>query len=145
MPKAISPMIATVLLIAFTVAVGGILSLWLTGYMTTTTGVVETATTNQTKCVGTYINVISVDSGAILITNPGSQSISSIRCYSANASSWGVGSLDPGQMNSTKWNSSGTGGTYDTGFGSSITCTGTCLVTGVTGGCKSGQSCWKAS
>jgi flagellin-like protein len=143
MPKAISPMIATVLLIAFTVAVGGILSLWLTGYMTTTTGVVETATTNQTKCVGTYINVISVDSGAILITNPGSQNISSIKCYSGNATytAWSLGNLLPGEMGSTGWN--GTGTTYNTSFGTSVTCTGTCLVTGVTGGCKSGQSCWK--
>ena len=143
MPKAISPMIATVLLIAFTVAVGGILSLWLTGYTTTTTSAVETATTNQTKCAGTYIDVISVASDAILITNRGSQSISSIRCYSANASSWGLGTIAPGEMNTTKWNSSGTAGTYATGFGTSITCTGNCLNIGVTGECKSGQTCWK--
>ena len=143
MSKAISPMIATVLLIAFTVAVGGILSLWLTGYMTTTTGIVETASTNQTKCVGTYIDVISVGSDAILITNRGSQSISSIRCYSANASSWSIGGLDAGQMNSTKWNSSGNGGVYEAGFGTSVTCTGNCLNIGVTGECKTGQSCWK--
>jgi len=143
MPKAISPMIATVLLIAFTVAVGGILSLWLTGYMTTTTGVVETATTNQTKCVGTYIDVISVGSGAILITNLGSQNISSIKCYSANASSWSLGSLGPGELNSTKWNASGNAGIYETAFGTSVTCTGNCLNTGVSGECKTGQSCWK--
>jgi hypothetical protein len=137
-------MIATVLLIAFTVAVGGILSLWLTGYMTTTTGVVETATTNQTKCVGTYINVISVSSSAILIMNPGSQNISSIRCYSANASSWFLGTIAPGEMNATTgWNSSGTGEVYIAAFGTSVTCTGNCLNTGVTGECKSGQSCWK--
>ncbi|MEM5879443.1 MAG: archaellin/type IV pilin N-terminal domain-containing protein [Candidatus Aenigmatarchaeota archaeon] len=35
--KAVSPMIATILLIAFTVAVGGIISIWLTGFTRTQT------------------------------------------------------------------------------------------------------------
>ncbi|MEM5854631.1 MAG: archaellin/type IV pilin N-terminal domain-containing protein, partial [Candidatus Aenigmatarchaeota archaeon] len=35
--KAISPMIATILLVAFTVAVGGIISVWLTGFTRTQT------------------------------------------------------------------------------------------------------------
>ncbi len=48
--KAVSPMIAVVLLIAFTVAVGGILSVWLTGLSATTTGVAGSATEKQTKC-----------------------------------------------------------------------------------------------
>lgn len=132
--KAISPIIATVLLIAFTVAVGGILSLWLTSF---------TTTTNQTKCAGTYIDVISVDNDAILITNRGSQDISSIICLSGNGSSWGVGALSPEEMNTTKWNATGTGGSYASGFGTNIICTGSCLNIEVTGECKSGQSCWK--
>ena len=136
-------MIAVVLLIAFTVAVGGILSLWLTGYTTTTTSSVETATTNQTKCAGTYIEVVSVGSDAILITNRGSQNISSIKCFSGNGSSWVLGKIRPGEMNVTKWNSTGNGGLYETGFGTLITCTGACLNIGVTGECKSGQRCWK--
>jgi len=144
--KAISPMIAVVLLIAFTIAVGGILSLWLTGFATTTTQSVETASTNQTKCAGTYIDVISVDDNAILITNRGAESISSIVCYAGNGSSWGMGSLSAGQMNQTGWNTSsgsGVGESYETGFGTVITCTGNCLNIGVTGECKSGQGCWR--
>ena len=135
--KAISPMIATVLLIAFTVAVGGILSLWLTGYTATTTSAVETASTNQTKCVGTYIDVISVSSGAILITNRGSQTISNVNCFAGNGTNItlvaGV-SLTSGAGNSTIW----TRGTQ-----TSVLCTGTCLNIGVTGQCKTGQTCWK--
>jgi len=140
--KAISPMIAVVLLIAFTIAVGGILSLWMTGYVTTTTQSVETASTNQTKCAGTYIDVISVDNDAILITNRGAETISSISCYSGNGTSWELGTVGPGGINVTKWWPNQTGGSYVTGFGTVITCTGSCLNIGVTGECKSGQACW---
>ena len=130
-------MIATVLLIAFTVAVGGILSLWLTGYATTTTSSVEAATTNQTKCVGTYIDVISVDAGAVLITNRGSQTISNVNCFvgnGTNLTSVAVASLASGAGNIGNWTR---------GAQTSVLCTGSCLGIGVTGQCKSGQSCWK--
>ena len=131
--KAISPMIAVVLLIAFTVAVGGIMSLWLTGYATTMTGSVETATTNQTKCAGTYIDVISVTSNAVVITNRGSQYINNSVCY------WGNGtlidyfgtSLAPGAINISS---------KDRGTQTSVLCTGSCLNMGVTGECESDQT-----
>jgi flagellin-like protein len=151
--KAISPMIAVVLLIAFTVAVGGIMSLWLTGYTTTTTGSVETASTNQTKCSGTYIDVISVANKSILITNRGSQTIEDITCYTANGTVLGIlnggtsDDLSVGTMlssstwNSTAVNESDTG--YISSYGTSVLCTGSCLNIGVTGECKSGQTCWK--
>jgi len=135
--KAISPMIATVLLIAFTVAVGGILSLWLTGYTTTTTGAVETATTNQTKCVGTYIDVISVTDTSVIITIRGSQTISNVRCRDSsgnNITTVGIVSLAPGASNAGAWTRSSN---------ASYICTGSCLNIGVTGECKSGQTCWK--
>ena len=137
--KAISPMIAVVLLIAFTVAVGGIMSLWLTGYATTTTSSVETATVNQTKCAGTYVDVISVTSNAVLITNRGSEIINSTSCYTGGGETipedgGGFGTLTPGASNSTSWTR---------GANTSILCTGSCLNMGVTGECESGQSCWK--
>ncbi len=50
--KAVSPMIAVVLLIAFTVAVGGILSLWLSGLSGTTTATAGSATEKQVLCAG---------------------------------------------------------------------------------------------
>lgn len=130
-------MIATVLLIAFTVAVGGILSLWLTGFTTTTTSSVETASTNVTKCAGTYIDVISVTSDAVMITNRGSQNILSIQCRDSsgnNITSVYNVTLSPGASSAGAWTRSSN---------TSYICSGTCLNIGVTGECKSGQMCWK--
>jgi len=134
--KAISPMIAVVLLIAFTISIGGILSIWLTTFTSVTTSSVETAATNQTKCTGTYIDVISVTSSAILITNRGSQNITNPVCYWGNGTlidNFGT-SLASGAINSS---------VKDRGNQSSVICTGGCLNTGVSGECKSGHSCWK--
>jgi flagellin-like protein len=50
MNKGISPLIATVLLIAFTVAVAGIISVWLTGFTKTTTGTVGTQANIEIIC-----------------------------------------------------------------------------------------------
>ncbi len=140
--KGISPMIAVVLLVAFTVAVGGIISLWMTNYATETTGSVETASENQTKCAGTYIDIVSVGTDIILISGRGTESINSITCYAGNGSWWGMGSLSPGEINSTKWDPTGTGGSYESGFGTVITCTGTCRNIGISSQCESGYSCW---
>ncbi len=134
--KGISPLIAVVLLIAFTVSVGGILSLWLTTFTTITTSSVEAVALNQTKCVGTYIDVISVSSNAVMITNRGSQNITSPTCY------WGNGTLIdnfgnalvPGAINSSVKNR---------GNQSTVICTGSCLNIGVSGECRVGQFCWK--
>ena len=135
--KGISPMIAIVLLIAFTVAVGGILSLWLTGYTTTTTGSVASITENQTKCAGTYIDVISVTSSAIIITNRGSETITGINCFASNGTNIttiATVTLGSGASNSGSWGR---------GTSNSVICAGNCLNIGVTGECKSGQTCWK--
>jgi flagellin-like protein len=58
--KGISPMIATILLIAFTVAVGGIISVWLTGFTRTTTGGTEVKAEALTRCSTCGFEVISV-------------------------------------------------------------------------------------
>jgi len=145
--KGISPMIAIVLLVAFTVAVGGILSLWLTNYVTETTGSVQTATENHTACSGSYINIISVTSQSVIVTIPGSETISSLSCYAQNGTQLGgiSGSLSPGSSDSSTWDSTTPqeGITnYESGFGTSIFCTGTCRNIGIVGECKSTQPCW---
>lgn len=48
--KAVSPLIATVLLIAFTVAVGGLISIWLTGFTQTQTQSVGSQASTQITC-----------------------------------------------------------------------------------------------
>lgn len=58
--KGVSPFIATVLIIAFTIAVGGIVALWLTTFSTTTTTTVGTSGEKQIKCVGSSISVKEV-------------------------------------------------------------------------------------
>ncbi len=63
MAKGISPLVAVVLLIAITVAVGGILSIWLSGYttrMTETVGSQTEAIEAQIKCAQSILepNVI---------------------------------------------------------------------------------------
>jgi len=136
--KAISPMVAVVLLIAFTVAIGGIISLWLTGFTETTTGSVETASTNQTKCAGTYIDVISVSNDSVIITNRGSQDIVNPICFSGDGKNITAlspnSTLSPGESSSTSW---------VRGNNISVVCTGSCLNIGVSGECDSEQSCWK--
>jgi flagellin-like protein len=58
--KAISPMIATILLIAFTVAVGGIISIWLTGFARTASTGTETRSEALTRCSASGFEVVSV-------------------------------------------------------------------------------------
>jgi len=58
--KAISPMIATVLLIAFTVAVGGILSLWLTSLTSTQTSTTGASAEKQILCARSVLRVTEV-------------------------------------------------------------------------------------
>jgi flagellin-like protein len=70
--KAISPMVATILLIAFTVAVGGIISVWLTGFTRTATGGTESRTEALNRCTASGFEVISCTSDKIRIIHYGS-------------------------------------------------------------------------
>jgi flagellin-like protein len=151
--KAISPMIATILLIAFTVAVGAIISVWLTGYTRTTGAAVSGVTEDQIKCSGTYPNILMVTDNAMLVSNPGSEMITNLRCLAGNGSALWPGiqgsfntSLSPGNMTAFYWsNSTGSKEVYDSGFGTRVICSGLCRSIGVTGECNLGQSCWKVS
>lgn len=127
-------MIATILLIAFTVAVGGIISVWLTGYTRTTGAAVSGATEDQIKCLGTYPNIYAVTDKAIFITNPGSENITDIICMSGDGKSFGpIGDLTPGNITSVEWHM---------GANTSVVCSGKCRSIGVTGECRKGQTCW---
>jgi flagellin-like protein len=149
--KAISPMIATILLIAFTVAVGGIISVWLTGYTRTTGAAVSGITENQTICINSYPNILMVTTNAVIVANPGSEPITNLRCLAGNGSALWPGiqgtfvvSLSPGNLTSFYWsNSTGSKEVYDSGFGAQVICSGVCRSIGVTGECRSGQICWK--
>jgi len=82
MNKGVSPLIATVLLIAFTIAVGGIISVWLTSFTTTTTQTVGKQSETQILCGtgGIQLSNVGYCSSYITgyITNTGSISLGSI-------------------------------------------------------------------
>jgi flagellin-like protein len=72
--KGISPMIATILLVAFVVAVGGIISVWMTGLTRTTTAGSEARSSAVTKCAGANLQIISAkpSNNSTTITHYGS-------------------------------------------------------------------------
>jgi flagellin-like protein len=76
--KAISPMVAVILLIAFTIAIGGILSTWLPGLIRTMGGPVETRGEKVAKCSGVYIDV-STTTNNVYLYNPSGYDITGIR------------------------------------------------------------------
>lgn len=133
--KAISPMVATILLIAFTVAIGGVISVWMTGYTRTSGATVSSITENQTACIGTYPDIISVTSNAILVTNRGSENITNLVCFASNGTQlMNTSTLIPGNTTAAIWNrSSGVTG---------VLCTGKCRTIGISGECQIDEICW---
>ncbi len=55
--KGISPLVATVLLIAFTVGIGGIISIWISGFTQTSSKIVSKEGENQLICSNGAIDV----------------------------------------------------------------------------------------
>jgi len=58
--KGISPMIAVILLIAFTVAIGGILSVWLTSVTQTQTSTAGSYAEKVSKCAGVFLAIKNI-------------------------------------------------------------------------------------
>jgi len=58
--KGVSPLIATVLLIAFTVAIGGLISVWLTGFTRTQTESVGSQASTSITCSNGGLSLFSV-------------------------------------------------------------------------------------
>jgi flagellin-like protein len=135
--KGISPMIATILLIAFTVAVGGIISIWLGGLSTTMTGRTEAAATNQTKCAGAWIKIDNVKTDRIFYSNPTIQNISSIKLYISDGTI-----ITPTNTSLTPGDAASYNFIRDTN--NSVTARGLCLASvPIEGKCSSGESCWE--
>jgi flagellin-like protein len=69
--KGISPLIATVLLIAFTVAVGGILSVWLTTFSRTSVDIIGSQSSTQLTCSysGISLDTMKYSAGQYLSGN----------------------------------------------------------------------------
>ncbi|TAL47763.1 hypothetical protein EPN87_02140 [archaeon] len=140
--KAISPMIATILLIAFTVAVGGILSVWFSTTTTSQTGITGAAAQNYTRCGGASINIESAGSTIIRFSNPSLQTVSSIQFLATDgANSW---LITPTTTSLTTANA--TTQAWVKGTNTTLTATGLCLSSVPVGGrCDNTMSCWTVS
>lgn len=133
--KGISPLVAVVLLIAFTVGIGGLVSLFATSLTTTSTSIVSRQTEAQTKCAGAWINVYRVTNSSVFYSNPSSEIIRNITIIPESGGTInGSTSLSPGQTNATSW-TAGTNG--------SVIVRGLCqIIVPIEGSCRSGQLCW---
>jgi flagellin-like protein len=71
--KGISPLIATILLIAFTVSIGGVLSLWLTSLTKTQIGTTESQASAVIKCSSADLKILSASSinNRVIVTHYG--------------------------------------------------------------------------
>lgn len=83
--KGISPMIATVLLIALVVAIGGILSVWLSGYFTSITQPTGASTTTIIKCSYSFLEIKEVKYytnrvSALIVYQYGTESLRNVSC-----------------------------------------------------------------
>lgn len=80
--KGISPLIATVLLIAFTVAVGGLISIWITGFAKTQTQAIGSQASTSISCsngflsfqtnlkfCNNYLSGVIINTGSITLGN----------------------------------------------------------------------------
>lgn len=136
--KGISTLLAAILLIAFTVAAGGIISVWITGFTRSTTGGVEATTANQTKCAGVYISVDSVGSAVIIYSNPSGQILTGIKAITNTGATVNItnDTLNPAGQSVGFWSSTGN---------TSVIFKGLCRASvPVQGSCQSGDNCWVA-
>ena len=142
--KGISAIIATVLLVAFTVAVAGVLSVWSTTLTTTQTQTVSNQTSGQVTCSPAIVlDEAKVNSTHVVVTyrNAGSQPISSVKVWSR--SNTGINSTTASALTAgdTAMTTLATNGTQDL-----VRVTGTCAsVIQVSAECTPPNKCWKAS
>lgn len=150
--KGLSPLIAAVLLIAFTVAVGGVISIWLTTFSKTVTSEVESATEYQTKCASTYfvIDRVFQSKNMVVLTNMGTENVT-LKTIILSDGSFGTINKYNSMPGIEKGQTISLNLTQDTDEGLDITgkslefltIKGLCLdVVPVEATCRSTQGCW---
>jgi flagellin-like protein len=145
--KGLSPLIGTVLLIAFTIGVGGLISIFATGLTTTSTGITSNQSEALTKCAGAWLDVYSVTNASVLYSNPNSQTITGVVIVYTNGNTQNAAdqTLSLGESGVT----SPTGGIISSPIVSTSNTTiavrGLCQSTVlVEGKCTNAQQCWDA-
>ena len=143
MLKAISPMVAVVLLIAFTIGVGGLISTFVTGLTKTSTGITGNQSEALARCGGAWINVNSVQNTTVLYSNPNQVTITSVILVFDNGNTvTGDTSMTSGESSVTSISTGMVSSNFTTQNGS-LTLRGLCQATvTVEGRCTSIQSCW---
>jgi flagellin-like protein len=151
--KGISPMIATVLLIAFTVAIGGLISVWITGMTNTQTAQVTNQSASQVKCTPSLIiDSVKVTTGTSCITswcnvtisysNPSQQTITGITALIPNLASGNLTttaittSLGPGSTG-VAWDNVSSAPMF-------VKINGLCSGLPVSATCDNTMACWTA-
>ena len=143
-------MIAVVLLVAFTVGIGGILSLWLTGLTTSQTQTVSNSSIAAIQCspslIITKVRVppATLGNGGLLnvtVENRASVSIISTNVEAVNSSNVSISSLGTLQHGATGF----TGSVGPMGGNSLILVRvrGLCAGIAVSATCDPTQSCWQ--
>lgn len=135
--KGISPVIATVLLIAFAVGTAALVSIWLPNLIGQTTGTTEKQSDRLSSCNVVGIEVEKVTSSSIVYLNPSDNIITNITVFDDNGRNLTVGnaSLAGSQLASVSWNRSQNMSVLITGI-----CENSIVVRGE---CENGQECWE--
>ena len=84
--KGISPLIASVLLIAFTVAVATIVMGWFTTFTRTTTANVSTQANNVVGCSSASVQITHVYNGRVIVENTGFKNFTNVVAAIINTS-----------------------------------------------------------
>ena len=150
--KAISPMIAVILLIAFTVAIGGILSVWLSGLVSTQTSTVSSGSDKQIKCAGSALRISEVRYPSSPTSGRGSVNVSVIYDTGTEVLSnisvevSGKGIVDSATSTGTVVPGEGRALTFTANFPPDlVSARGLCQSNvPVVAECKSGQPCMKS-
>jgi len=151
--KGISPMLATVLLIAFTIAVGGIISVFFTNLTRTQTGETEAGSTAVVECSNVRVDILAVSgagtNGTMVLTNPSKNKIYITGVVDNTANSTNLALVVP--ATSITLEAGNTETMYNvgiTGTATKITVVGLCENSvqtsnfSVTGVCMKGATCW---
>lgn len=135
--KGLSPVVSTIILIAFAVAVGGLVAIWLTGFATSTTEFTSQRGEELTACANARLKVDLVTATNIIYSNPSSKTVTNITAYDGSGRNltFNASNLVPAQATNLTW---------ARGTNTSVLLKGICEGTvAVEGECKSGQSCWE--
>ena len=135
--KGLSPIVAIVILIAFAVAIGGLVSLWLTNFATETTEFTSEQGNKLTACAGVRLKVDSVTANGIIYSNPSVKTITNITVFDQNGGNltFNASNLNAGQVTNITWAKAQNESVFLRGI-----CEGSIVVEG---SCKDGQVCWK--